>query len=90
MVIAHFTHYFGNRDDRVRTMMIGMTSFDYLIKSQSELKSGISTYDTYRFIPFRETLVQNKQGLVATAAAPCFHSSNWQISMVDIPSITQL
>ena len=33
-------------------MGISLKDFDYLIKSQAEFKSGMSTYDTYRFIPF--------------------------------------
>ncbi|MDR6880727.1 helix-turn-helix domain-containing protein [Bacillus sp. 3255] len=39
-------------DDAAQYMGISLEDFDYLIKSQTELKSGISTYDTYRFIPF--------------------------------------
>lgn len=33
-------------------MGISLEVFDDLIKSQAELRSGMSTYDTYRFIPF--------------------------------------
>ncbi|MBA2944228.1 helix-turn-helix domain-containing protein [Paenibacillus sp. CGMCC 1.16610] len=33
-------------------MGISLKDFDFLIKSQTELKSGISTYNTYMFIPY--------------------------------------